>query len=289
MSQNNQEATSTNKFTKREWILAIIILLIIEGFIFWISFQFSGNSSALGYVSFAGTLISIILAILAIGYTYGESQQQKNSSSTLANQLESLVNIKDKLEVHAHALEDIKHVKDSMLNFSNQIDSHFKENQQKIDFLNNNVSNLAQNMNTIPSKQTNPDIVNYFATAKTYHNLFHYLFFIITALFLNKEFKKDIHITFDELNIVLNEINIDFVALFTTRDYVLGGCIVTINTLALTNSFNYQAKSINPELVDLFKFCAINIKTVTEVTNYNREKFISLSDEVLNLQILKNL
>ncbi|EHU1703088.1 hypothetical protein A1Z17_RS05740 [Acinetobacter baumannii] len=125
------------KFTKREWILSIIILLIIEAFIFWVAFQFAGNSSALGYVSFAGTLISIILAVLAIGYTYGESHQQKNSSITLGNQIESLVAIKDKLEIQAEALNDIKFLKSSLENFSEKVDNHFFEtndNLQKVKF-----------------------------------------------------------------------------------------------------------------------------------------------------------
>lgn len=117
-----------NSFSKREWILFIIILLIIEGFIFWVSFQFAGNSSALGYVSFAGTLISIILAVLAIGYTYGESQQQKNSSNTLANQIESLIQIKEKLGNQIEIIEEISNLKKDV------IDTHEKtlENIQKL-------------------------------------------------------------------------------------------------------------------------------------------------------------
>lgn len=276
--------SENSKFTKREWVHLIITISIIESFIFWVSFQFSGNSSALGYVSFAGTLISIILAVLAIGYTYGESQQQKNSSSTLANQLESLVKIKDKLEMHTDALEDIKHVKDSMLNFSNQIDNHFKENRQNIDFLKSNVNSLAQNMSNQPTKQTSS--INYFVSAKNYNNLQHFLYFLIAALFLEREFKKETHLTFEELHTLLNELNIDYGAIFVTRDYVVGGCIVTINTLALTNSFNYEAKYISPELIDFFRFCAINIKNI-EVTEYNREKFSLMSTAVLNLEILR--
>ncbi|MCF0265966.1 hypothetical protein KW868_16080 [Acinetobacter guillouiae] len=120
------------KFSTREWILSIIILLIVEAFVFWVAFQFAGNSSALGYVSFAGTLISIILAVLAIGYTYGESQQQKNSSDTLSNQISSLVKIKEKLETQADALEDIKELKSKLTNFSANVDNHFNNTYSKL-------------------------------------------------------------------------------------------------------------------------------------------------------------
>ncbi|MDC4552855.1 hypothetical protein NQ784_18395, partial [Acinetobacter baumannii] len=140
------------KFTKREWLLSIIILLIIEAFIFWVAFQFAGNSSALGYVSFAGTLISIILAVLAIGYTYGESHQQKNSSITLGNQIDSLIKIKERLEVQTNALEDIKILKDSLNEFSEKVESHFNETKVKLNEFNETM--LAQPTN----KESNEEI-----------------------------------------------------------------------------------------------------------------------------------
>ncbi|HAV5002486.1 hypothetical protein EA702_11505 [Acinetobacter baumannii] len=130
------------KFTTREWILSIIIMLIIEAFIFWVSFQFAGNSSALGYVSFAGTLISIILAVLAIGYTYVESQQQKNSSATFATQLDSLVKIKDKLQIQAEALENIQNLKNDITDFKAEVFDHFSETKNKIESNNGFIKQL---------------------------------------------------------------------------------------------------------------------------------------------------
>lgn len=78
----------------------------------------------MGYVSFAGTIISIILAVLAIGYTYGESQQQKNSSVTLANQIDELVQIKEDLKIQAHALNDIQILKSDLKNYAEKVDYH---------------------------------------------------------------------------------------------------------------------------------------------------------------------
>ncbi|MEJ7580617.1 hypothetical protein WKI22_08775 [Acinetobacter baumannii] len=131
-----------SKFTPREWILSIIIMLIIEAFIFWVSFQFAGNSSALGYVSFAGTLISIILAVLAIGYTYVESQQQKNSSATFATQLDSLVKIKDKLQIQAEALDNIQNLKNDITDFKAEVFDHFSETKNKIESNNGIIKQL---------------------------------------------------------------------------------------------------------------------------------------------------
>ncbi len=130
------------KFSTREWILSIIIMLIIEAFIFWVAFQFAGNSSALGYVSFAGTLISIILAVLAIGYTYVESQQQKNSSATFATQLDSLVKIKDKLQIQAQALDNIQNLKKDITDFKAEVFDHFSETKNKIESNNGIIKQL---------------------------------------------------------------------------------------------------------------------------------------------------
>lgn len=138
-----------NKFTKREWIHLIITLSIIQAFIWWISFQFSDNGSALGYVSFAGTLISIILAVLAIGYTYGESQQQKNSSLTLVNQIEELVKIKDDLKIQADALESIQNLKNDITTFKEEVFNHFFETKNKIESNNGYIQSLINGNESI--------------------------------------------------------------------------------------------------------------------------------------------
>lgn len=118
------KVSSGEKFTKREWIHLIITLSIVQGVIWFASFVYANNSNALGYVSFAGTLISIILAILAIGYTYGESHQQKNSSTTLANQIDELVQIKEDLKVQAQALDDIQILRLDLKQYAEKVDHH---------------------------------------------------------------------------------------------------------------------------------------------------------------------
>lgn len=153
MSQELGTSTPT-KFSKREWVHLIITLSIAQAFVWFISLQYANNTSALGYVSFAGTLISIILAVLAIGYTYGESQQQKNSSSTLASQLESLVKIKDKLEIQADALKSIETLKGDITDFKVEVIKHFYDTQSKIDFNNLSIQDLIK-VNGLSSESEN--------------------------------------------------------------------------------------------------------------------------------------
>ncbi|MFW2097798.1 hypothetical protein ACG9ZL_16475 [Acinetobacter sp. ULE_I057] len=274
------------KFSTREWILSIIILLIMEAFIFWVAFQFAGNSSALGYVSFAGTLISIILAVLAIGYTYGESQQQKNSSETLSTQISSLVKIKDKLKIQAEALEDIKIVKKNMINISDQIDDHFNRNNSRIEVLNENFSQLAKQT----SLQSSIDINSrdFFDNVKNFNNAHNYLDFVFAALFFEKEFENADHLTFDELVRVLDESELDLALLGITKEYAHGRCISILNCIFFMNLVHYESNYINYQLIDLFKFCAEKI-TQFQVDSYNFTKLTSMKNKVINSELFNKV
>lgn len=123
-----------------KWILLISILLIVEGFIFYASMVNANSLSALGYVSFAGTITSIILAVLAIiyGFVQNGSQERKSgviseqmgrvkevvealqkSKSSLGGDLEKLENIANKIEVLSdHSLKTKEELKDLNENFN---------------------------------------------------------------------------------------------------------------------------------------------------------------------------
>ncbi|HHF2860074.1 TPA: hypothetical protein ACPJZ4_004723 [Vibrio diabolicus] len=106
-----------NAFTKREWITLIILLGIIQAFFWYAVFENSQSASALAYVSFAGTLVSIILAVLAIGYTYGESISQKNKSDGLTDQIKTLGRLIENVEMEAKSLENIQDISNELTNF----------------------------------------------------------------------------------------------------------------------------------------------------------------------------
>lgn len=74
-------------FSTREWVFITIILALVQAGIWYVSFIDAKSASALNYVSFAGTLISIILAVLAIGYTYGESVAEKSKKDNIEDQI----------------------------------------------------------------------------------------------------------------------------------------------------------------------------------------------------------
>ena len=78
---------------KKDIIYVAIIGIIIINACWVLAWKYSESSSALNYVSFAGTLVSIILAILAIGYTYGESIRQSSQGDGVTDSIRNLVNV----------------------------------------------------------------------------------------------------------------------------------------------------------------------------------------------------
>ncbi|WP_425543427.1 hypothetical protein, partial [Aeromonas salmonicida] len=69
------------KLETREWIFVILITVLIQFIIQASAWLYGGNSGALGYLSFAGTAVSIILAVLAIIYSFLQSSAQEQGES----------------------------------------------------------------------------------------------------------------------------------------------------------------------------------------------------------------
>ncbi|MBV7564169.1 hypothetical protein [Pseudomonas sp. sia0905] len=120
--------------TSAKWIIGLVLFLItvIQSFIWYAAFVNAGNGSALNFVSFAGTLISIILAVLAIGYTYGESISQKSKGDALSIQIASLTEIASAMRVQSDALSDVTNVKIELENVANRIESGFLETRENV-------------------------------------------------------------------------------------------------------------------------------------------------------------
>jgi hypothetical protein len=75
---------------KREWIFLLFLLVLAQLIVHMVAWRFCGSPNALGYVSFAGTIISIVLALLAIVYAFYQSYEQTRTSSSLASQIHRL-------------------------------------------------------------------------------------------------------------------------------------------------------------------------------------------------------
>ena len=102
------------KIQTRDWVYIIVLSIILQFIIYFLAFVYSNSTNALNYVSFAGTMISIVLAIIAIGYTYGESIRQKHNEDELIIQIRGLSEIKEKLGDQVSLLENVASLKQSV-------------------------------------------------------------------------------------------------------------------------------------------------------------------------------
>ncbi|RUE12482.1 hypothetical protein [Pseudomonas aeruginosa] len=92
------------RFSKREWLLTIFIIVILQFILHWLAFQYRGSSNALGYISFAGTVVSIVLGVVAIIYSFVQSISHSTSVEEMRAQVEDLI----------AATKDINKSKDSL-------------------------------------------------------------------------------------------------------------------------------------------------------------------------------
>ncbi|ELM6650572.1 TPA: hypothetical protein I7147_21730 [Vibrio vulnificus] len=145
------------EFSKREWILFIIIISLVQGFVWYSAFVNAGNGSALNFISFAGTLVSIILAVLAIGYTYGESITQKNHSDTVVNQISKLNDAIDTISGQTESFNQIKDISETLAQYSEKVDSKFELTHQEVRSINSIVKGLTGTINQ-PLEQTTNNV-----------------------------------------------------------------------------------------------------------------------------------
>ena len=109
-SCENCKSDNKYSFTKSEFWLLFLFIVTLIGAISYIAHDQAGNGSALNYVSFTSTIVSIILALIAIGYTYGESIKERQSSESLANQISILSTLSGRLQEHSEGLASIKEI-----------------------------------------------------------------------------------------------------------------------------------------------------------------------------------
>lgn len=78
------------KLNTSHWIMIIIILSLSQLLLHYFSAQVMTGSEVINYVSFAGTIVSIILAVLAIVYSFYQSFTQQNNVDLIAREIERL-------------------------------------------------------------------------------------------------------------------------------------------------------------------------------------------------------
>ncbi len=130
--------------------------MIVQFIVQCIAFLYAGSGSALNYISISGTIVSIVLALLAIIYSYFQSASQVNTSASLNTQIEKLISIVDKVKESKNdfsdELKNLENIREKIeSSISIQLSSHSKvaEISETLDnFLENNITHYSSNSET---------------------------------------------------------------------------------------------------------------------------------------------
>lgn len=129
------------RFKNREWLMTGIILILFQFIIQSAAWLYGDSKSALNYISFAGTIVSIILAVLAIIYSYIQNISQQNSATTISSQVDKLISVADTINSSKKELsKSLSHLKkvsvklDYSLSSQYQIKSSIEDLNRKLRF-----------------------------------------------------------------------------------------------------------------------------------------------------------
>lgn len=169
MAENGKQPWDRTK-----WLLLIAILMIIEGFVFYAAMENSNSISALGYISFAGTITSIILAVLAIIYGFVQNGTQDRKSELIAQQMGRVREVVDDLKKsktdlgdEVEKLESISSGIDRLLLSHNDISSSVSEIKDSLSFVSIAPSNFSG------------DETNFFKSAASLHVVLYVIYYAI--------------------------------------------------------------------------------------------------------------
>ncbi len=132
-----------NKFSTREWWMFIILIVLIQWLIHFWSTEALSSSAMVNYVSFAGTLASTILAVLAIIYSFVQSASQQTTSETISREVhrlqsivssvnESTSKVNESLEKLPHIIEQLENIPSTVSETINQGVSPLTQSHTKI-------------------------------------------------------------------------------------------------------------------------------------------------------------
>ena len=79
--------------SNREWVFVIILVIMSQFLLHQYASNMMNETQVINYISFSGTIVSIILAVLAIIYSFFQSITQQGNSDKIASNLESLTGV----------------------------------------------------------------------------------------------------------------------------------------------------------------------------------------------------
>ncbi|MFJ3447420.1 hypothetical protein ACIPM0_04165 [Pseudomonas sichuanensis] len=112
----------------REWVGVLVIVVLIQFMITYVSFDFGTSGRALGFVSFAGTVVSIIIGVVAILYSFYQSNSQANVVSDIKDQAVRIVEAGDHI---VKSKENLYASADKLMMVAEDLATKLQENNER--------------------------------------------------------------------------------------------------------------------------------------------------------------
>lgn len=103
--ERKNESINQGLIKTREWLLIILTLMLIQAAIHYLSRDYSGSSKALEYVSFAGTIVSTMLGLIAIIYAFVQSITNTTAVAEIRSQVNLLIKAGESISRQEKKLE----------------------------------------------------------------------------------------------------------------------------------------------------------------------------------------
>lgn len=92
------EYKNRKKMSTREWIMVCVLIVLVQLLLHYWTSESMNSGEVLAYVSFAGTIVSIILAVLAIIYSFVQTQAQQATSDSISREIFRLTDVATRID-----------------------------------------------------------------------------------------------------------------------------------------------------------------------------------------------
>lgn len=156
-----------DKLSVREWIFIILLLMLVEYLITTNSYIFSGDQTLLNYISFASTIASILLAVIAIIYSFLQADSSSKANNKLIDRLDEFRTVSRKIVKSSnksdYQLQRLSTITDVLVTLQNSMeDSNFKLGsvESKMKEIHENSRNLKEELAKLNESKSTTDTIN---------------------------------------------------------------------------------------------------------------------------------
>lgn len=120
------------KLSTREWILITSLLMLVEYLISSNSYIFRDDQTLLNYISFASTIASILLAVIAIIFSFIQSDSGAKANNKLVDRLDEFKSIYNKILRNSNKSDDQLERLSSITDILNELKISMENSSDKL-------------------------------------------------------------------------------------------------------------------------------------------------------------